>query len=389
MTEGATESAGFLFDIFVMLAAAKVFEEIFLRLKQPTVVGAIVAGFLIGPSVLGWVTPSDASRMLAEIGVVILMFSVGLETQLSTILSVGRTAFVVAVLGVIVPFVTGWWLLRHIGEPQVESLFVGTAMVATSVGITAHVLAEMGVLATRSARIILGAAVIDDVLGLLLLAAVSSAVDGQVDWETVGVTALAAVGFVVIVGAVGPWVTARTLPFLRKLHAADWVFSFAIVLCFALAAAAHHFGVASIVGAFLAGMALAEFTVDDKLLHRQIHTISDVTVPFFLVAIGMQLKLDVFTQPETLLLAAALTGLAIIGKLVGCGIGALHFGWHEAVRVGVGMVPRGEVGIIVAQIGLTAGIVTENLFGAVLVMVIVTTVVAPPLLKPLYRGVTR
>lgn len=389
MTEPLAGSANILFDIFVMLAAAKVFDELCLRLKQPTVVGGIVAGFLIGPSVLGWVAPSAGSTMLAEIGVVILMFSVGLETKLSAILSVGRTAFAVAVLGVVVPFAAGWWLLRFIGEPQAEALFVGTAMVATSVGITAHVLAEMGVLTTRSARIILGAAVIDDVLGLLLLAAVSSVVGGQLDWAALGATAAMAIAFVSVVAAFGPWMVARTMPFVMRQRASGWVFSSALVLCFALAAAADHAGVASIVGAFLAGMALSEFTADDPDLHRQMHTVGELMVPFFLVTIGMQLKLDVFTQPETLWLAIALTGLAIAGKLAGCGLATLHFGWREALRVGTGMVPRGEVGIIVAQIGLTAGIVSQSLFGAVLVMVIVTTVIAPPALKPLFRSVAR
>ncbi|TAM10760.1 MAG: cation:proton antiporter [Nevskiaceae bacterium] len=387
MTEPLAEHANILFDIFVMLAAAKLFDELCQRLKQPTVVGGIFAGFLIGPSVLGWVAPSAGSSMLAEIGVVILMFSVGLETKLSTILSVGRTALAVAVLGVVVPFAAGWWLLRFIGESQAEALFVGTAMVATSVGITAHVLAEMGVLATRSARIILGAAVIDDVLGLLLLAAVSSAAEGPLDWAAVGSTAAAAIAFVIVIAALGPWVVARTMPFVQRQRAAGWVFSSSLVLCFALAAAADHAGVASIVGAFLAGMALAEFTSGDPALHRQMHTVGELLVPFFLVTIGMQLKLDVFAQPETLWLAGVLTLLAIAGKLVGCGVAALHYGWREAVRVGVGMVPRGEVGIIVAQIGLAAGIVSQSLFGAVLVMVIVTTVIAPPALKPLFRNV--
>ncbi|HEU0196225.1 MAG TPA: cation:proton antiporter [Nevskiaceae bacterium] len=384
MTDLPAGDAHLLLDVFLMFAAAKVLAELFVRLKQPAVVGELLAGILIGPSVLGWVAPSSASALLSEIGVVMLMFSVGLETKPSSILSVGPTAFVVAVLGVVAPFVGGWWLLRAIGEPQAESLFVGTAMVATSVGITARVLTELKVLSTRSARVVLGAAVIDDVLGLLVLAGVSGTARGDAGWHELAWTAALAIGFVVVVAALGPWLVARTRGQVQKLRADNATFVFAMLLCLGLALAAESIGVAAIIGAFLAGMALATVSENDEVVHLQTRGVAELLVPFFLVAIGLQLKLDVFAHAETVYLALGLTALAIVAKLIGCGLGAIRLGGADALRVGVGMVPRGEVGIIVAQIGLSAGIVSESLFGAVLVMVVATTLIAPPVLRPLY-----
>lgn len=384
MNEAASHGADVLLHIFVMFAAAKLMAEIFTRLHQPAVIGEILAGVLIGPSVLGWVAPSEASHLLSEIGVIILLFSVGLETKPAAILNVGVTATVVAILGVILPFVAGWALMRALGDPTVESLFVGTAMVATSVGITARVLGDLGVIQSQSARIILGAAVIDDILGLLVLAGVSSLSKGEINYGELATTAALAVGFVIIVALIGSRVINRTHHRIEKLHSHNSTFIFAMVLCFGLAVAASYIGVAAIVGSFLAGMALAEAVEDHNTIHEQTRGVSEFMVPFFLVAIGMQLKLDVFTEPYTIKLALGLTGIAVVTKLIGCGIGSLNIGVRGALQVGAGMVPRGEVGIIVAQIGLAAGVITERLFGVVLFMAVATTLLAPPMIRPLY-----
>jgi Kef-type K+ transport system membrane component KefB len=371
--------------LFLMLAAAKLLAELFERFKQPAVVGEILAGVLIGPSVLGWVQPTDLTSALAEIGVVFLLFAVGLETKPAAIMRVGKTAAVVAVLGVAVPFLGGWGLMRLWGSTQVESLFIGTALVATSVGITARVLSEMGLLDAQASRIILGAAVIDDILGLLVLAVVASVAAGTVDYMEVGLTALLAIGFVVFVALLGaPFLTRFAGSFVTRLHIGNASFAASVVLCLGLALAAAYIGVAAIIGAFLAGMAISEAAERDHRLHEQIRGVTELLVPFFLVNIGMQLNLAVFEDRSIVALALLLTLVAVATKLVGCGLAAWSLGLRGALQVGVGMVPRGEVGIVVAQIGLGLGIVSAPLFGVVLFMAIATTLAAPPLLRPLF-----
>lgn len=384
--EAATHSGELLLTLFIMFAAAKLLAEVFERLRQPSVVGEILAGVLIGPSVLGWVEPGLLTQTLSELGVIFLLFSVGLETKPSSIAQVGRTAGVVAVLGVAVPFVAGWGYMSATGHSDIESLFLGAAMVATSVGITARVLSGMGLLHLISSRVILGAAVIDDILGLLVLAVVASMAGGSINYTEIGLTAALSIGFVVLVAAVGSRVMTRLTPTLVSMRIGHSLLAGAIVLCFGLAAVAAEIGIAAIIGAFLAGMALAEATEGSHDVHQQVRGITEFFTPFFLVAIGMQLKLDVLASPETLLGAVIVTLLAVVTKFFGCGLGAIHLGWHRAAQIGVGMAPRGEVGIVVAQIGLGLGVISDHVFAIVLFMAVATTMIAPPLLVPLFRA---
>ena len=381
---------GHVFDIlltlFVMMAAAKVMAEIFERLRQPAVVGEILAGVLIGPSVLGWIRPSELTNTLAEIGIIFLLFAVGLATKPRDILNVGKTAAIVAVLGVVTPFVAGYFVMKAWGGNNVEALFIGAALVATSVGITARVLSSMGLLSLATSRIILGAAVIDDILGLLILAVVSSLAAGQIDYLEIAITAALAVGFTIFVSLVGPPVLNRMTPRVENLRVNESLFAFALLLCLGLSVAASYIGVAAIIGAFLAGMALAEATEGNEAMHRQMNGVTEFLVPFFLVNIGMQVQLNVFRDPSTILLTVVITLLAVITKLVGGGAGALQLGWRRAAQVGVGMVPRGEVGIVVAQIGLGLAVITDSLFAVVLFMAVATTLIAPPFLKLLFAG---
>jgi Kef-type K+ transport system membrane component KefB len=386
-TPTAGDHAGnLLLALFVMFAAAKIGAELFERLRQPAVAGEILAGVLIGPGLLGWAHPGEATDLLAQIGVMFLLFAVGLETRPSTILRVGRTAAFVATLGVAVPFVAGWGLLRAYGAQQTEALFVGAALVATSVGITARALSGMGLLATTPARIILGAAVIDDILGLLVLAAVSSLAKGGGNWNEIAATAAMAIGFVAFVAFLGaPFVT-RLAPHIRRLRLANALFAIAIVLCLGLALAASAIGVAAIIGAFLAGLTLAEAAEREHALHDQIRGVTEFLAPVFLVNIGMQLDFALFADKDVLLLAAAVTAVAVATKFVGCGLGALELGTRQAMRIGAGMIPRGEVGIVVAQAGLRLGVIGERLFAVVLFMAVATTMIAPPLIRLLFRG---
>jgi Kef-type K+ transport system membrane component KefB len=379
------EVTGVLLALFIMLAAAKLMAELFERLRQPAVAGEILAGVLIGPSVLGWVAPSDVTGTLAEIGVIFLLFTVGLETKPAAIFRVGKSAAVVAVLGVAAPFLGGW-LLMWWGGTGIEALFVGTAMVATSVGITARVLSAMGLLDAPTSRIILGAAVIDDILGLLVLGVMSSFAAGTVNYVEIGTTAALAVGFTAFMALVGARVVTRVAPKIQSLRIAKSLFVFGLLLCLGLAVGGAYVGVAAIIGAFLAGMALAEAAEGDHDLHEQTSGVTEFLVPFFLVNIGMQLKLDVFRDPAVILLCALVTLVAVATKLVGCGAGAWNLGARRAAQVGMGMVPRGEVGIVVAQIGLSLGVIDAELYGVVLFMAVATTLIAPPFLKWLYAS---
>jgi Kef-type K+ transport system membrane component KefB len=377
-----------LWTLFVMFVAAKLAAELFERLKQPAVAGEILAGVLIGPSVLGLVSPGELTDALAEIGVLFLLFLVGLETKPADIFRVGARAAIVAVLGVVVPFIAGFLLMWAWGRSNIEAIFVGAAMVATSVGITARVLGQMGLLSAESSRIILGAAVIDDVLGLLLLAVVSSLAKGDVDYTQIGVTAALAIGFTLLVALVGARAVNRIRPKIEKLKVGQAHLVFGLSLCLGLAMAASIIGVAAIIGAFLAGMALSESAEGTDMPH-QAEAVTEFLLPFFLANIGMKLKLDVFLTTEVILLAALVTLLAVLSKFIGCGLGAIPLGWKKAMQIGMGMVPRGEVGIVVAQIGLGLHAVSDAAYGVVLFMAVATTLIAPPFIVRLFKDEAR
>jgi Kef-type K+ transport system membrane component KefB len=380
------EETKVLLTLFIILAAAKFMAELFERLRQPAVAGEIMAGILIGPSLLNLAAPSEITSILAEIGVIFLLFNVGLETKPAAIFKVGKSAAMVAVLGVVLPFVSGWLLMKAWGSTTVESLFVGTALVATSVGITARVLSGLGLLDAPTARIILGAAVIDDILGLLVLAVVSSMAAGAVNYVEILTTAALALGFTIFVTVVAAPVVTRVAPRAERLRSGHGMFIVGLVLCLGLSVAAAYIGVAAIIGSFLAGMALAEAAEGHPNMHRQINGVTEFLVPFFLVNIGMQLRLDVFRSPSVIALCVLVTLVAVATKLLGGGLGAINLGIKRAAQVGMGMVPRGEVGIIVAQIGLGLAVIGPELYGVVLFMAVATTLIAPPFLKILYAS---
>jgi Kef-type K+ transport system membrane component KefB len=371
--------------MLLVFGSAKLLAEVFERIGQPAIVGEILAGALIGPSVLGWIAPNELLHALAELGVMFLLFRVGLEVKPSELMQVGGTASVVAVLGVALPLVLGWGIMRAWGYPTVESIFVGAAMVATSVGITAQVLAAKGLLKLRASRIILGAAIIDDILGLLVLAVVSSVATGSVNVVEIGLTAGMALGVTALIATFGTRTMSRLLPRLEHtLSAGEVQFNIALILLFALALLATYARMAAIIGAFLAGMALAE-SVSHRV-HDLAAGVAELLVPFFLAGIGLQLDLTAVTTPSLILLTTVIVIAAVLSKWVGCGLAALPLGWTDAMRVGVGMVPRGEVGMVVAQIGLSMGVIEKSVYAVVVFMAVATTIIAPPLLKIFYRG---
>lgn len=382
----ATDHSRILLALFVILVAAKLMAEIFERLRLPAVVGEILAGVIAGPSLLNLIQPSLVTESLAEIGVIFLLFTVGLETRPSDIFKVGGTATMVAVLGVIVPFVAGWaLLLLWPGYSWIEAIFLGAAMVATSVAITARVLSAMGLIATETSRVILAAAVIDDVIGLLVLAVVSSVAEGDVDYLQIGLVAVLAVAFTLITVVFGARAVGKVKEPVNKLKINHSLLIFALVLCFGFAVVANLIGIAGIVGAFLAGVALSEAT-DGTDLHRQSQTLTEFTAPFFLVNIGLKLNLAIFSSTQVIMLSLVVVVLAMLTKVIGCGLGAGRMGRRRALQVGVGMMPRGEVGIVVAQIGLAMAAVGDVIYGVVLTMAVVTTLIAPLFIKLAFAG---
>jgi Kef-type K+ transport system membrane component KefB len=378
---GAATGGGdkLLLSLFLLFAAAKLAAEIFERLRQPAVVGEILAGVVVGPSVLGWVAPSEVTSALAEIGAILLLFTVGLEVRPAALMKVGVMATIVAVSGVVLPFLAGWALMAAWGAPRIEGIFVGAAMVATSVGITARVLAGLNALQAKSSQIILGAAVIDDILGLLILSVVASLAAGEVQYGEVTFTAVLSIAFTLFMLFVGSTLALKARPVIGRLRIGNAFFVLALVLCLGLSYLGTEIKMAPIIGAFLAGMALADVS-EGSGLHHEVGSVMEFLVPFFLAGIGLQLKLSVFTDPSVLTLAGLVTIIAVITKLVGCGVVALPLGMRQALQIGVGMVPRGEVGIIVAQLGLVIGVLTDQLYAVVVFMAVATTLVAPPLL---------
>jgi len=369
---------GHLIEIFFLLLAAQLVGWLFARFKQPVVIGEVLAGLLVGPALLGLVHDGEILEFMAELGAIFLLFMVGLETRLRDILAVGKEAFLVAVLGVLFPFVGGYFFGLSIGFDQLPALFLGTALVATSVGITARVLLELGVLSRNYSRIILGAAVIDDVLGLIVLAVVNGvAQNGTFELAVAVRITLLSVLFVGGAMLLVPWLRRVSLPRFTLGNP----FGFALLVGVGLAALAATIGLAPIVGAFLAGMLLAEVR-EELAIEEHTRAVGQFLTPIFFAMVGVRLELAALLSTKIWLVGSGVLLIALLGKLLGGFLGALSQGFRRAVVVGVGMAPRGEVGLIVAALGLAAGAVNEEEYALVLFMVVGTTLLAPLFLRP-------
>jgi Kef-type K+ transport system membrane component KefB len=354
-------------------------------LRLPAVVGQIAAGVAVGPSALHWLELSDPLRLLSELGAILLLFSVGLETKIGDLRKVGRVALLVGVLGVVLPFAlgAGWALLS--GFASHKAMFVAAAFVATSAGITAKVLQELGVIGSTAARVILGAAVIDDILAMLLLGVVSALqTEAGVDVLNLAKVFLGALGFVALVALAGTYLMRKSASILDAPIDNESPLTISFALCLVLAVASAHVGLAAIIGAFLAGMVLAETPHREELEHN-FARVSAVMVPFFFVVTGAQVDVRLLGSGPVLLAVLAVTVLAIVGKVVGCGLAALSLGRKDALIVGVGMVPRGEVGVIVAGLGEKAGVFSPSTYALIIGMSLLTAMIAPPALKAMLR----
>ncbi|MEE9175249.1 MAG: cation:proton antiporter, partial [Thermodesulfobacteriota bacterium] len=403
----------FFIALALILIFSKVFGELAERIKQPSVLGELVAGIILGGSVLA-VVPSvagmagyDTFHLLAEVGVAILLFEIGLETDLKDLIKVGFTSMLVAIVGVIVPFALGfasilvfekYGMLGNV-DPNFTILIAitaGATLTATSVGITARVLSDMNRLQSGEAKIILGAAVIDDILGLIILGVVSGLIESSesgigvsVSAASVGIIFLKAFGFLFAAIIIGNLISKRLFNLVEKMRVRGVLLLSALSFAFIFAYLASLVGLAPIVGAFAAGLVLAN-TNQFKSIEERLKPVSDFFTPIFFIMVGAAVDVSVFNpfvkeNIPILLIALTLFIVAVVGKLVS-GFAVLQKGIKKSV-VGVGMIPRGEVGLIFAQVGLTYGIFTSELFSAVTVMVMLTTFIAPPLLKIMFaRG---
>jgi len=374
-----------LLSLFVLFAAAKVGEEVFERLGQPGLIGQIVAGFLVGPGILHWVAPSPTISFMAEVGVIFLLFETGLNTSPEEMAERGTISLAVGFFGVITPLAAGWIFALAIGENAITARFVGTLLVATSIGITAKILADFGAANTVFGRVILGAAVLDDILGLLALSMLSSFAAGASHWINLLLTLVFVAAFFIVVLLLRRTAFPRIRGRLNRLRASAPQWSFALVVLLGFSAMSAYIGLAAIIGSFLAGMFVSESQEFAPALRARAEAVSSFVVPFFLANIGLRLSPGVLTQKHALLLIAALTVIAILTKLFACGLSALPLGRRSALLVGLGMIPRGEVGIVVADQSLRIAAIPGAYYSIGIAMAVLTSLIGPLLLRMVLR----
>ena len=379
-SSGAIDFGAIFTDLAIILIIAKLAAELFERIKVPAVLGEIIAGIVIGPSMLGLIDPSDAMRVLAEIGVIILLAEVGLEMDLTELRRVGKASMLVAIIGVVVPMSSGVLAGSILGESLNASLFLGAALAATSVGITARVFGDLKALSSTEARIVLGAAVADDVLGLIILTVVTRIVEqGSVDLAGLASTIGLAVGFLAIAGGIGIFIVPKIFAWIgiRALSPAT-IGVLAAGITFGFSAAASGAQLAPIIGAFIAGTALSRTPQHDRIA-RDFKALGSIFIPVFFLQIGIDTDVTKFFSSHVLFVAFVLTLIAVGGKIIAA-VGARGTN-TDKILIGIGMIPRGEVGLIFASIGVAVGVFDADLYAVVLLVVLLTTVITPPLLR--------
>ena len=381
--------------VCVLLFAAKLMAELFVRLKLPIVLGELVAGMIVGPFAIGsFFTINGDSivrlggeiKILGEIGAIVILFIAGLEMTPREFIKGGKAAFTVGTLGVIVPFSVGFFVFQAFGFHTYQAMLVATALTATSIAISVQVLSEFGKLKSTEARLIIGAAVVDDILAIAVLSIVTSIGGGTdtVDVAEISFTILKVLGFFAAMAIVAIFVVPK-IAASGMWKAGGSVEGVVTAVFFGTAGLAASIGLSPILGSFVVGMALASSKVFERVEHY-ISKLGLIFTPLFFAIIGAQVDLRGIT-PEILVLAAIVIAVAITTKLVGCGLPAWLFlkNKQQARRVGIGMISRGEVGLIVAGVGLTSGVLTSNVYSTIILMVVVTTLITPIWLKLEYR----
>ena len=387
-----------IIGVGILLFAAKLMAELFLRLKLPIVLGELIAGMIVGPFALGGLQIIDGKQLLqindeikilGEMGAIVILFMAGLEMTPKEFLKGGKAAFVVGTLGVVIPFFVGLAVFQLFGFDALQSMLIATALTATSIAISIQVLSEFGKLKTPEARLIIGAAIIDDILAIAVLSVVTSiaGTDGgvdNIDITEVTITILQVLGFFGIMLIVSVVVIPKVIT-PRIWKAKGSVEGIATAAFFGAAALAGSIGLSPIVGAFAVGMALSTSKVFDKI-ENYVGKIGLIFAPLFFAIIGAQVDLRA-VDLNILLLSAVIVVVAVTTKLFGCGLPAMYFlkSKQKGLRVGIGMISRGEVGLIVAGVGITAGILTSEVYSTIIIMVVVTTIITPIWLKIEYR----
>ena len=381
------DSYRFVFDVAVILLTTKLFAMLTKRVDLPQVVGALVAGMILGPSMLGIVSSTEFLAQVSELGVIVLMFAAGLQTDINELKASGKASFWIALCGVCVPWLGGFGVaaLYNQGNGAFwENVFVGTVLTATSVSISVETLKEMGKLSTRSGSAILGAALIDDVLGLILLTFITSA---SSQGSELGIVLIKVLLFFVTTAVVGKLVHHLIQVWMDS---AQWnrkrfaVISLAFCFFYAYIAEAV-FGVAGIIGAFFAGLMISN-TTRATYINSRCETLSYMFLsPIFFASVGLKVSLE-YMDWNTAVLTLIITLVAIVTKIIGCGISAriCRYTTDESLRIGVGMVSRGEVALIVANKGIASGMMSQVFFAPVVLMVVVTTVITPVMLRAVY-----
>lgn len=390
------ESYRFLFEIAIILLSTKILSILTQRVHMPQVVGALLAGLIMGPACLGVLAENDFITYTAELGVIVLMFCAGMQTDIDELKKSGKASFVIAVIGVIVPLLGGFALAWFFNRPDrivsdadcsifLQNVFMGVILTATSVSITVETLKELGKLKTRSGNAILGAAIIDDILGIVALTIITSMADESVN---VWIVLLQIVLFFVFTAVVGfifyklyrKWSESSN----RALHRHAII---AFVFCLLMSYAAEtFFGVADITGAFFAGLIISKCRRSDYLAAK-FDTLSYLYLsPIFFASIGLKVVLPAM-DGTLILFSVLLVVIAVLTKVVGCGLGAklCHYKNYQCARIGVGMISRGEVALIVASKGQALGLIGSNFLGPIIIVVVLTTIITPMLLKPVFK----
>jgi Kef-type K+ transport system membrane component KefB len=379
------EAGQLLFYFFIIFTSAKILGEVCVRLGMPALIGELAAGVMLGDYVLGVISTSNHVLMsLAELGVIFLLFHVGLEIRVKDLFAVGRTAVRVGMLGVLVPLVMGLGGMLLLGYQMVESLFIATAILATSVGISVKVLQDMGLIKHKVACIVLGAAVLDDILALIVLAVVKGLARGKFQVLEFAILVAESIAFVGFLTMWGPRLAKRTRKWVERLNIPEGPFVVSVILCLGLAELADVIGLAAIIGSFMAGIVIDELAgVYD--LENKVKYVNEFLLPFFFVMMGAHLDPRAFLKPNILLVVVLISFLAVASKMIGAALGSWKESWKVRIQIGICMIPRGEVGIIVGLVGLSLHTITREAYTAVLGISLLTTIITPPLIIAAFR----
>lgn len=378
----------FVLYLMLIILFTKLAGDLSVRLGQPSVLGKLIVGIILGPAVLGWIQDGEFIHYFSEIGVLLLMFIAGLETDLDQLRKNWKSAFAVAVGGIILPFLGGFAVGEMFGFSYANALFMGVILSATSVSISVQVLKDMNKLNTREGSTILGAAVVDDILVVILLAVLMSFF-GTGESVSIGLLITKKVLFFAVALVVGWFVVPRVMKWMAPLKVTEAVIAAALMICFAFAYFAEIMGMAGIIGAFAAGIAISQTSFKHTVESKLEPIAYSIFVPVFFVSIGLNVSFEgVGNQIWFVIL---LTVVAILTKMLGGGLGARLTGFnnHSSAIIGSGMISRGEVALIIAATGLSSGLLQQQYFTSVIIVVIVTTLVTPPLLKYLFRDPVR